>query len=83
MRLVAVLFEETVKCLLLSDGEFAGLDARVIHPEEGVNVIHGLCADVRELLDLGGGILDLSRRKVDEYEIGGRTKREGYEPPHQ
>jgi hypothetical protein len=59
VRLVAVLFEETVKRLLLSDGEFAGLDARVIHPEEGVNVVHGLCADIRELLDFGGGILDL------------------------
>lgn len=35
----------------------------MIHPEEGVNVIHGLCADICELLDLGGGVFDLSKRK--------------------
>jgi len=63
VRLVAMLFEETVKRLLLSDGKFAGLDARVIHPEEGVNVVHGLCPDVSEFLDLGGGILDLDEGK--------------------
>jgi hypothetical protein len=63
VRLVAVLFEETVKRLLLSNGEFAGLDARVIHPEEGVNVVHGLCADISELLDLGGGVLDLLKKR--------------------
>lgn len=59
MRLVAVLFEEAVKRLLLSDSEFARLDTRVIYPEEGVDVVHGLCADISEFLDLGGGVLDL------------------------
>jgi hypothetical protein len=43
----------------LTDGKLAGLDAGVIDTEQGVDVIHGLRADVGELLDLGGDVLDL------------------------
>lgn len=63
MRLVAVLLEESVKSFLLSDGKLAGLDARVVDTEQGVDVVHGLRADISKLLDLGGGILDLEKRE--------------------
>lgn len=51
--------EETVEGLLLADLELTTLDTGVIDTEEGVDVVHGLRADVRELLDLGGDVLDL------------------------
>jgi hypothetical protein len=59
-----VFLEETIKRLLLSNGEFARLDTGVIHPEEGVNVVHGLCSNISEFLDLGGGVLDLEKGKT-------------------
>jgi hypothetical protein len=61
--LVAVLLEETVKSLLLSDSKLSGLDARVVDTEQGVDVVHGLRADISKLLDLGGGILDLENKE--------------------
>jgi hypothetical protein len=31
----------------------------VVYTQQGVDIVHGLCADVGELLDLGSGVLDL------------------------
>ena len=56
---VSVLAQEAVKGLPMSDNEFARLNARVVDTKEGVDVIHGLSADVRKLLNLSGRILDL------------------------
>ena len=56
---LAVLAEQPVEGLLLADRELARLDARVVHTQERVDVVHRLRADVRELLDLGGDVLDL------------------------
>ena len=54
-----MLLEQPVQSLLLTDGELAGLDARVVHTKERVHVVHRLRADIRKLLDLGGDVLDL------------------------
>ena len=58
---LSVLAQETIERLMLSNGELAGLDARVVDTEQRVDVVHGLRTDVRELLDLGGGVLDLRK----------------------
>lgn len=63
MCLVVVLLEEAVEGGLLSNGQFAGLDTRVVHTEERIDVVHRLSAHIGELLDLGGGILDLKKYK--------------------
>jgi len=55
--------EETIKRLLLSNCQFARLDTGVVYPEERINVVHGLCSDISELLDLGGGVFDLEEGK--------------------
>ena len=65
-RLFAVLFEQPVEGLLLADGELAGLDARVVHAQQRVDVIHRLRAHVRELLDLRRRVLDLCGACVDQ-----------------
>ena len=57
--LLAVLLEQPVERLLLAHGELARLDARVVHAQERVDVVHRLRAHVRELLDLRGDVLDL------------------------
>ena len=44
---------------MLADLELAGLDAGVVDAKQGVDVVHRLGANVRKLLDLGGGVLDL------------------------
>jgi hypothetical protein len=54
-----VLLEQSVKGFLLSNLESARLDARVVHTQQRVDVVHGLRAYIGELLDLGRGILDL------------------------
>ena len=59
MLLCTVFAEQTVQRLLLSNGKLARLDTGVIDAQKRVYVVHGLCPDVGELLDLGSGILDL------------------------
>lgn len=51
--------EQPVQRLLLADCELAALNAGVVHAEERVDVVHGLRAHVRELLDLRRRVLDL------------------------
>ena len=63
---LAVLAEEAVERLLLADRELAGLDARVVHAQQRVDVIHRLRAHVRELLDLRRRVLDLCGACVDQ-----------------
>ena len=55
----AVLLEQSVKSFLLSNLESARLDARMVHAKQRVDVVHGLCAHIGELLDLSRGVLDL------------------------
>lgn len=57
--LLAMLAQEAVQRLLLANRELARLDAGMVHPEQRVDVVHGLRADVCELLDLGSSVLDL------------------------
>ena len=61
----AVFAEQSVEGLPLSDLEGARLDTRMVHAQERIDVVHGLCAHVGELLDLGRGVLDLL---VGEFE---------------
>lgn len=56
---LAVLAEKAVERLLLADRELAGLDARVVYTQQRVDVVHRLCAHVRELLDLRCRVFDL------------------------
>ena len=51
--------KQSIKGFLLSNLENAGLDAQMVYSQQRVNVVHGLRAHIGELLDLGGGILDL------------------------
>lgn len=62
--LVTVPLEKAIQSFLLADGEFARLDTRVIDTEERIDVVHGLCPHICELLDLGSSILDLWRGKI-------------------
>ena len=55
--------EETVERLLLAHHELAGLDAGVVHTQNGVDVVERLCAHVCELLNLRGHVLDLVVRE--------------------
>ena len=57
--------EQSVQGFLLSDLESARLYARMVYTQQRVDVVHGLGADVGELLDLGRSILDLL---VGEFE---------------
>lgn len=54
-----MLLQKRIECLLLANGKLARLNTGVVYTEEGVHVVHRLCADISELLDLRGGILDL------------------------
>lgn len=54
--------EQSIKCFLLANSELARLDTGVVHTQEGVNVVHRLCTNVGELLDLGSSIFDLEGR---------------------
>ena len=53
------LVEELVEDSRLSDLELSRLDGGVVDTQDHVDVLHRLCSDIGELLDLGGGILDL------------------------
>lgn len=55
--------KEAVERLLLADRELATLDTGVVHAQDGVDVVEALSADVRELLDLRGDVLDLVVRE--------------------
>ena len=65
MRLFAVSAQQSVQRLLLSDRKLSRLDSRVVNPQQRVNVVHGLRANVGQLLDLGRSILDLSIRHCE------------------
>jgi len=54
-----VLFKKTVQDVRFADAEFTRDDASVVYTKHGIDVFHALCSDVCELLDLGGGVLDL------------------------
>lgn len=71
---MTVLLEKCIKGLLLANSKLARLDAGVVHTQEGVNIVHGLCADVGKLLNLGGSILDLDI--ADRLANGTRCNRE-------
>ena len=51
--------EKAVQSFLLANRELSGLNAGVIDAKQRVNVVHRLCTDVCQFLDLGGSILDL------------------------
>ena len=55
--------EQLVEDVLLSDVQLSADDTTVVHTKDGVDVLHALCSDISELLDLGGGILDLRESK--------------------
>ncbi len=54
-----MLAKKAIKRLLLPDGQFTRLDTGVVHTKERIDVVHGLCTDVRKFLDLGSSVLDL------------------------
>ena len=54
-----MLFQQLVQLLGLADFEVTGSDGAVVDTEDRVDVFHRLSTDVGELLDLGGGVLDL------------------------
>ena len=54
-----MLLEQPVERRVLADLERAALDAAVVHAQQAVDVVHALRAHVRELLDLGGDVLNL------------------------
>ena len=62
-----MLAQQLVKLLRLPDVQHTARDRRVVHTQHGVNVLHTLGSDVRELLDLGCRVLDLlvGERKLE------------------
>src|SRR6266404_783663 len=54
-----VLSEQAVQSFFLPDFECTRLDARMVHTQKRVDVIHGLSAHISKLLDLRRGIFDL------------------------
>jgi hypothetical protein len=58
--------QEFVELLALSDDEFTGLDSGVVDTQDHVNILHRLCANISEFLDLGSRILDLIVKLVSE-----------------
>ena len=65
---LAMLAEKTIERLLLTNREFARLDTRVVYTEQGIDVVHRLSANIRELFDLSSDILDLHRDSKSVYE---------------
>ena len=51
--------QETIEHLLVAELELSAHNTRVVHTEDGIDVLHALRPDVGELLDLGRGVLDL------------------------
>ena len=51
--------EETVEHLLVAERKLSAHDTRVVHTEDGVDVLHTLRPDVGELFDLRCRVLDL------------------------
>ena len=60
-----MLLEELVEDFPRADDELASLDAGVVYAQHCVNILHRLRADVCELLDLGGRVLDLVIRELE------------------
>ena len=56
--------QETVEHLPVADRELAAHDARVVHAQDGVDVLHALCADIGKILDLRRRVLDLVVRHL-------------------
>ena len=54
-----MLAQQTVKGFPVADLQLSGGDTGVVDTEQRIDVVHGLRADVRELLDLGSCVLDL------------------------
>ena len=64
LRRVAMLLKERIESFLLANSKLARLDARVVHTQEGVHVIHRLCTDIGKLLNFGSSILNLQSIKT-------------------
>lgn len=64
-----MLLEQSVEDGGLADLEVTTLDTSVVNTEDHVNVLHRLCSNVGELLDLGSGILDLYNTGQLKYDI--------------
>lgn len=54
-----MLLEQSVEDGGLADLKVTTLDTGVVNTEDHVDVLHRLCSNVGELLDLGSSILDL------------------------
>lgn len=71
-----MLLKERIESFLLANSKLARLDARVVHTQEGVHVIHRLCTDIGKLLNFGSSILNLqSIKTMSTIKRGYRTNR--------
>lgn len=59
------LLDQLVEHFRLSDLELAVDDGSVVNTQNRINVLHRLCANIGELLDLGSRILDLVIGKLE------------------
>lgn len=64
-----MLLKQSVEDGGLADLEVTTLDTSVVDTEDHVDVLHRLCSNIGELLDLGGGILDLYNTSQLKYDI--------------
>ena len=67
--------QEAVEHLAVAELELAAHDARVVHAQDGVDVLHALRADVGELLDLRRRVLDLVVRHLQPELLDPRLDR--------
>lgn len=67
---MAVLLEQGIEGLLLSNRKLSRLDSGVIDTQKRVHIVHRLGADIRELLDLVGSVLDLDKQQSEWWANG-------------
>jgi hypothetical protein len=58
-RGITVLLEEAVESVTVAHFKFTASNTGMIYTENGVDVLHALCSNVCQLLDLGSGVFDL------------------------
>jgi hypothetical protein len=61
-RGIAVLPEEALEHVTVAHFKLTTSDTGMIYTENGIDILHALCSNICQLLDLGSGIFDLIER---------------------
>jgi hypothetical protein len=58
---IAVLLKEALKHVMVAYFKLTTGDTGMIYTENGIDILHALCSNICQLLNLGSGIFDLRR----------------------